>query len=137
MGRRRGFGRESSDPERTELAGIVLTGGYRPRPRDLEQIQAAGIFCLLVEEDTYAAASEVHDLLVKIHPADGEKIALIKSLVAQHLDIERIHERFASPSNGAARRGPDQRPVTANRRSPVSRLLAALRRRGRRARGSR
>jgi hypothetical protein len=35
-------------------------------------------------------ASEVHDLLVKTHPADHEKIALIKALVAEHLEIGRI-----------------------------------------------
>ena len=35
-------------------------------------------------------ASEVHDLLVKTHAADIEKIALIKELVAANLDIDRI-----------------------------------------------
>jgi hypothetical protein len=32
----------------------------------------------------------VHDLLVKTHAADREKIALIKQLVARNLDIDRI-----------------------------------------------
>ncbi|HEX3428932.1 MAG TPA: hypothetical protein VHS36_09005 [Candidatus Limnocylindrales bacterium] len=41
-------------------------------------------------EDTYVVASEIHDLLVKTHPADREKIELIKQLVAAHLDIDRI-----------------------------------------------
>ena len=41
-------------------------------------------------EDTYAVASEVHDLLVKTHSSDREKIALIKALVAEHLDVDRI-----------------------------------------------
>jgi BioD-like phosphotransacetylase family protein len=97
VGRRRGFGRQSNDPNRTELAGIVLTGGYRPRPRDLDAIRQAGIFAYLVAQDTYAAASEVHDLLVKTHPADRDKIALIKQLCAEHLDIDRIYDRFAEP----------------------------------------
>ena len=35
-------------------------------------------------------ASEVHDLLVKTHPADAEKIALIKALVAVVAYFERI-----------------------------------------------
>jgi phosphate acetyltransferase len=141
--RRRGFGRQSADPARTELAGIVLTGGYRPRPRDLEQIQAEGIFCLLVAEDTYAAASEVHDLLVKIHPADTDKIALIKRLVAEHLDIERIHDRFAAPAAPAERPRPADRPPTRSaerapvRRSVLSHLTAGLRRLGRPGSGSR
>ena len=48
------------------------------------------MFATIVPEDTYVVASEIHDLLVKTHPADVEKIALIKGLVAGHLDIERI-----------------------------------------------
>ena len=70
--------------------GLVLTGGYRPRESVLAAIREADIFATLVREDTYSVASEVHDLLVKTHPADREKIELIKSLVAEHLDIERI-----------------------------------------------
>ncbi|HEY8868696.1 MAG TPA: AAA family ATPase [Candidatus Limnocylindrales bacterium] len=70
--------------------GLVLTGGYRPRPAVLQAIRRANLFATLVQEDTYSVASEVHDLLVKIHPADREKIELIKSLVADNLDIDRI-----------------------------------------------
>jgi len=70
--------------------GLVLTGGYRPRPSVLDAIREADIFATLVPEDTYVVASEVHDLLVKTHAADREKIALIKALVADHLDIDRI-----------------------------------------------
>ena len=70
--------------------GLVLTGGYRPRESVLDAIREAAIFATLVQEDTYAVASQVHDLLVKTHAADREKIELIKSLVAEHLDIDRI-----------------------------------------------
>jgi len=72
--------------------GLVLTGGYRPRPPVLASIRRADLFATLVPEDTYTVASEVHDLLVKTHPADVEKIELIKELVATHLDIDRILE---------------------------------------------
>jgi BioD-like phosphotransacetylase family protein len=70
--------------------GLVLTGGYRPRDPVIAAIRQADLFATLVKEDTYVVASEVHDLLVKTHPADQEKISLIKALVAEHLDIERI-----------------------------------------------
>ena len=70
--------------------GLVLTGGYRPSPAVLEAIRRADLFATLVTEDTYAVASEVHDLLVKTHPADLVKIELIKQLVADNLDIDRI-----------------------------------------------
>jgi len=70
--------------------GLVLTGGYRPPPSVLAAIRRADLFATLVQEDTYTVASEVHDLLVKTHPADVEKIELIKELVAAHLDVDRI-----------------------------------------------
>ena len=70
--------------------GLVLTGGYRPRASVIDAIREADIFATIVPEDTYVVASEVHDLLVKTHPADREKIELIKQLVADHLDIDRI-----------------------------------------------
>jgi BioD-like phosphotransacetylase family protein len=72
--------------------GLVLTGGYRPRDAVMAAIRQADLFTTLVKEDTYVVASEVHDLLVKTHPADHEKIEMIKDLVGQHLDIERILE---------------------------------------------
>ncbi len=70
--------------------GLVLTGGYRPREPVLQAIRQADLFATLVPDDTYHVASEVHDLLVKTHAADRDKIALIKTLVADHLDVERI-----------------------------------------------
>jgi len=77
--------------------GLVLTGGYRPPHGVLAEIRRADLFATLVREDTYPVASEIHDLLVKTHAADLEKIATIKALVAEHLDIDRILE-VAGPS---------------------------------------
>jgi len=76
--------------EQRHGVGLVLTGGYRPRPLIADAIRAADLFATLVNEDTYVVASEVHDLLVKTHSSDVEKIALIKALVAEHLDVDRI-----------------------------------------------
>jgi BioD-like phosphotransacetylase family protein len=76
--------------------GLILTGGYRPRPAVLEAIRRADLFATLVREDTYVVASEVHDLLVKTHPADLEKIEEIKELVWGHLEIEAVL-RAAAP----------------------------------------
>jgi BioD-like phosphotransacetylase family protein len=68
----------------------VLTGGYRPRTPVIEAIRRADLFATLVPHDTYTVASEVHDLLVKTHAADREKIELIKELVGRNLDIDRV-----------------------------------------------
>ena len=70
--------------------GLVLTGGYRPRPAVLDAIRRANLFATIVPEDTYVVASEVHDLLVKTHSADAGKIEMIKALVWEHLQIDRV-----------------------------------------------
>ncbi|MFI5262639.1 MAG: DRTGG domain-containing protein, partial [Candidatus Limnocylindrales bacterium] len=79
------------------MAGVVLTGGYLPSPDVIGAARRADIFMYAVREDTYDAASAVHDLLVKTHPDDRDKIELIKKLVAEHLDVERILAAFAEP----------------------------------------
>jgi len=72
--------------------GLVLTGGYRPRRAILDAIREADLFAALVPEDTYVVASEVHDLLVKTHPSDTEKIEAIKELVWERLEIDPVLE---------------------------------------------
>lgn len=95
--------RAPDDGDRRHGVGLVLTGGYRPRPPIIAAIRAANLFATLVNDDTYAVASAVHDLLVKTHSSDLEKIALIKALVADHLDIDRILD-VVPKAPGAARR---------------------------------
>jgi BioD-like phosphotransacetylase family protein len=70
--------------------GMVLTGGYEPRPEVVAAVRNANLFAAIVPEDTYTVASEVHDLLVKTHPTDFGKIGLIKELVWEHLHTDRF-----------------------------------------------
>ncbi len=58
----------------------------------LDAIRRADLFATLVPEDTYQVASELHDLLVKTHPADAGKIAEIKALLWEYLFIDRVLE---------------------------------------------
>jgi uncharacterized protein len=81
---------ELDDGHAGAAIGLVLTGGYRPRKPVIDAIRRADLFATLVPEDTYTVASEVHDLLVKTHAADLEKIELIKELVAKNIDVDRI-----------------------------------------------
>jgi BioD-like phosphotransacetylase family protein len=101
------FGRVPNDPRSLELAGIVFTGGYRPRPHDLEALRQAKVFAYLVESETYQAASEIHDLLVKTHPADTAKIAEIRRLVAENVDVGLLLDRFEQTTEPEARPAPD------------------------------
>ena len=45
---------------------------------------------LLAKEDSYEVASKVHDLIVKTRPDDTEKISIIRDLIAQYVDVNKI-----------------------------------------------
>jgi hypothetical protein len=74
------------------LAGIVLTGPVRPSAAVLKVIQKLPWPVLRDAEDSYQVASDVHDLIVKTHADDTQKISLIFDLVARHVDLEKILE---------------------------------------------
>jgi BioD-like phosphotransacetylase family protein len=73
-----------------KMAGIVLTGGLRPSLSVLKVIQAMPIPVLLAQADSYQVASRVHNLTVKTRPTDGEKISLIRDIVARHINLKKI-----------------------------------------------
>ncbi|MGV3773715.1 MAG: phosphotransacetylase family protein [Verrucomicrobiales bacterium] len=72
------------------LAGIVLTGGVEPNQNVLNVISEMPFPVLLAECGSYEVASTVHDLIVKTRPSDLEKIAVIRDLIAQHVDVKKI-----------------------------------------------
>jgi BioD-like phosphotransacetylase family protein len=88
------FGRSPADPATISLAGIILSGGYRPGQKELDTLAESGVFTFASEGGTYEIASAVHDLMVKTHPADGRKIEEIKRLVADHFDVGGLLERL-------------------------------------------
>jgi len=73
-----------------QLAGIVLTGNLRPGENVLKVIRSLQFPVLLAKDDSYAVASKVHDLTVKTSPNDTEKISLIRDLIAEHVDVNKI-----------------------------------------------
>jgi hypothetical protein len=72
------------------MAGIVLTGNFRPSANVLKVIRAMPIPVLLAEEDIYQVASKVHNLTVKTRPGDAQKITLIRDLIAKNVDVKKI-----------------------------------------------
>jgi BioD-like phosphotransacetylase family protein len=84
----------AADPANPHVAGVILTGGFRPADSVLQRLAAANLWTFLVENDTYRAAEAVHDILVKTHPADTEKIATIIRLVGESLDVDDLLSRL-------------------------------------------
>ncbi len=85
-------GCESSDP----LAGLVLTGNLRPSSSVMAVIQQMPFPVLWAAEDSYEVASSVHNLIVKTRPADTEKISLIRDIIANNVNVNRILESLSS-----------------------------------------
>jgi BioD-like phosphotransacetylase family protein len=74
----------------TQIAGMILTGGFLPHPGVIEVMKSTNIPILLTEKDTYAAASIIHDLTVKIRPRDENKIEAVKNMVSDYVAIDEI-----------------------------------------------
>jgi BioD-like phosphotransacetylase family protein len=86
--------RSGQERGRSLVTGLVLTGGFRPPAPLLDALRAAGLFTYLVETDTYRTAQDVHDILVKTHPTDTDKIATIIDLVGGALPAEALLARL-------------------------------------------
>jgi BioD-like phosphotransacetylase family protein len=78
--------------ETQKMAGIVLTGGIKPADGLLRALRTLKIPVLLAKDDSYIVASKVHDLTVKTHPGDLEKISLIRDLIAKNVNVKKIIE---------------------------------------------
>jgi BioD-like phosphotransacetylase family protein len=78
-------------PKKTfSIAGIVLTGGMVTNKKIMTLIENADIPILLSNKHTYAAASEIHDLAIKIRPEDREKTRLATGLVEGYVALNKI-----------------------------------------------
>jgi BioD-like phosphotransacetylase family protein len=72
------------------LSGIVLTENLRPNPAVMRIIEKASFPVLLAAEDSYEVASRVHNLIIKTRPGDTEKISIIRDIIAENVDVDKI-----------------------------------------------
>jgi BioD-like phosphotransacetylase family protein len=72
------------------LAGLLLTGSQHPSGSVMRVIRALPFPVLLARDESYRVASKVHDLTIKTRPADTAKIAVIRDLIAKHVDVNKI-----------------------------------------------
>lgn len=74
----------------TQIAGIILTGGFMPHKEVVGVIKSTNVPVFLTDLDTYATASLIHDLTVKIRPQDTDKIETVKNMVKDYVAIDEI-----------------------------------------------
>ena len=72
------------------VAGIILTDGVMPHEAIMRFIRHTELPILLVKSGIYETTSAIHDLIVKIRPADTHKIELAGNLVERYVDVPAI-----------------------------------------------
>jgi BioD-like phosphotransacetylase family protein len=63
-----------------------------PQTGLLKVMQSKAIPFISVKQDSYTAATRIHEMTVKTEPGDKQKIELIQHLIESHVDIPRIIE---------------------------------------------
>lgn len=76
------------------LAGIVLTRNIQPSHHIMEMIAQTNIPVVISKGESYNVASRINSMTVKTQPQDADKIPLIKQLIADNVDLDRIMEQL-------------------------------------------
>lgn len=78
------------------IAGLLLTGGFRPDGMVNKLIEGMPVKVpiLLVESNTYPAATEVHNVKATFFAHDEKKLSLALSVFEEHGDLEKLKEKI-------------------------------------------
>ena len=76
------------------IAGIILTNDILPHPKLLELLTRTDLPVIAAREDAYAITSKIHNMTVKTQPQDVDKISVIKRLVTEHVDMNKLLAAF-------------------------------------------
>jgi hypothetical protein len=76
--------------EDCHVQGIILTGGIRPNRTVLKLLRTTRIPIVLADDDTFATARKITELSVKLRSGDREKIAAVKKMIKEHLNVDAL-----------------------------------------------
>lgn len=78
--------------EEYSISGIVLTCGIKPHRSIDRLLKRADIPVFIVPDDTFAFASKITNLIVKIRPNDIPKIRATEALIEKYVDLDKIFQ---------------------------------------------
>jgi len=78
------------------VRGMLLTCGIWPNSTVLKILKQAGVPTFLVKDDTFTTAQKITNLIIKIRPQDKEKIATVKRMIKEYVNVEGLMERLAA-----------------------------------------
>ena len=76
------------------IAGIILTNDILTHPTLLELLAQTDIPVIAAREDAYQVTSRINAMTVKTQPQDLDKIPVIKQLVTDHVDLDKLLAAF-------------------------------------------
>ena len=76
------------------IAGIILTNDILPHPKLLELLAQTVLPVIAAREDAYNITSKINSMTVKTQPQDTDKIPVIKQLITDHVDMDRLLAAF-------------------------------------------
>jgi BioD-like phosphotransacetylase family protein len=76
------------------IAGIILTNDILPHPKLLELLAQTDLPVIVAREDAYVITSKINNMTVKTQPEDTDKIPVIKRLITEHVDLDRLLAAF-------------------------------------------
>jgi BioD-like phosphotransacetylase family protein len=79
-----------TDKDKLKVSGIILSGGLLPDASTIDLLKKAQIPVLLSRDDTYAVATTIHDITVKMRPQDTLKISTAVKLIKDNVDLNTI-----------------------------------------------
>ncbi len=74
----------------TDTSCLVLTGGIRPNSHVMAEAHDQGVPIIVITGHTYQVAERFERLESRINPEDEEMMAIIKDLIGDHVDLDRI-----------------------------------------------
>jgi len=72
------------------IAGLILTNGIMPTTKLLNLLAETGIPAIATERESFTITSKIHDMTVKTQPEDTDKIPVIKKMITDYVDLERL-----------------------------------------------
>ena len=76
------------------IAGIVLTNDIPPHAKLLELLAQTDIPVIAAKEESYTITSKINNMTVKTQPQDTDKIPVIKKLITDHVDLDKLLAAF-------------------------------------------
>ena len=72
------------------IAGLIVTNDIKPHPKLAELLAQTDIPVIAAKEESYEVTQRINHMSVKTQPQDHDKFPIIKQLIADHVDLDRL-----------------------------------------------